>query len=152
MDLKDIFKLIDRLEKSDITHVSIKEEGEKVVIKKQKKIIQDATASKVTQYEASQQAATNIQEATVLEADKEVNIAYITSPIVGTFYESPSPTTSPFIKVGDFITKGQVLCIIEAMKLMNEIESDFSGEIIEIMANNKEMVEFGQKLFKVRVK
>ena len=153
MDLKDILKLIDRLETSSVTHVSVEEEGKKVVIEKQVELVQSGPVQSVTQYEIPQQViATTVQETAVLEEVEEANIAYITSPIVGTFYEAPSPTAGPFVKRGDSINKGQVLCIVEAMKLMNEIESDFCGEIVEIMVNNEEMVEFGQKLFKVRVK
>ena len=153
MDLKDILKLIDRLETSSVTHVSVEEEGKKVVIKKQVKLVQSVPVQTATAYEMPQQVVTaTVQEAAILEEVEEENIAYITSPIVGTFYESPSPTAGPFVTKGDAVNKGQVLCIVEAMKLMNEIESDFSGEIIEVMVKNEEMVEFGQKLFKVRVK
>ena len=74
----------------------------------------------------------------------------ITSPIVGTFYRSPSPDADPFVEVGSRIKKGQVLCIIEAMKLMNEIESDVDGEILEIYPQNAQAVEFGEPLFAVR--
>jgi acetyl-CoA carboxylase biotin carboxyl carrier protein len=75
----------------------------------------------------------------------------ITSPIVGTFYRASSPTTPPFVEVGTRVKKGQVLCIIEAMKLMNEIESDVDGEILEIYPQNAQPVEFGEPLFAVRV-
>lgn len=74
----------------------------------------------------------------------------ITSPIVGTFYRAPSPDASPFVEVGSRVKKGQVLCIIEAMKLMNEIESDVDGEILEIYPQNAQPVEFGEPLFAVR--
>ena len=72
------------------------------------------------------------------------------SPIVGTYYESPSPGSPPFIKPGDRVTQGQVLCIVEAMKLMNEIESDVAGEVVKILVNNGQPVEYGQPLFAVR--
>jgi acetyl-CoA carboxylase biotin carboxyl carrier protein len=74
----------------------------------------------------------------------------ITSPIVGTFYRSPSPDSPPFMEIGSRVKKGQVLCIIEAMKLMNEIESDVDGEILEIYPQNAQPVEFGEPLFAVR--
>ena len=74
----------------------------------------------------------------------------LTSPIVGTFYRSPSPDTDPFVQVGDRVRKGQVLCIIEAMKLMNEIESDADGVIVEIYPQNAQPVEFGEPLFAIR--
>ncbi len=74
----------------------------------------------------------------------------VTCPFVGTFYRSPSPEDAVYAKVGDRVTKGQVLCIVEAMKIMNEIESDISGEIVEICVENETYVEFGQVLFKVK--
>ncbi len=73
----------------------------------------------------------------------------ITSPIVGTFYQSPSPEAPPFIKVGDKVKRGQVVCIIEAMKLMNEIESDFDGEVVKVYVDNGQAVEFGQPLYDI---
>ena len=73
----------------------------------------------------------------------------ITSPFVGTFYRSPGPTEAEYVKVGDRVKKGQVLCILEAMKIMNEIESDVSGELVEICVDNENLVEFGQPLFRI---
>jgi len=74
----------------------------------------------------------------------------VKSPIVGTFYEAPAPGAPPFLKVGDIVEAGQVLCIIEAMKLMNEIESDVAGEIIQKLVVNNQAVEYGQPLFAIR--
>jgi acetyl-CoA carboxylase biotin carboxyl carrier protein len=76
----------------------------------------------------------------------------VKSPIVGTFYESPAPGAPPFVKPGDQVQAGQVLCIIEAMKLMNEIESDASGEVVKIMVSNGQPVEYGQPLFALRAR
>ena len=76
----------------------------------------------------------------------------VKSPIVGTFYESPSPGSPPFVKVGDTVEAGQILCIVEAMKLMNEIEADASGEIVKKLANNGQPIEYGQELFAIRPK
>ena len=81
---------------------------------------------------------------------KDENLIAIKSPIVGTFYAAPSPEDPPFVSVGDKVKRGDVLCIIEAMKLMNEIEANVDGEIVEIMAQNGEMVEYGESLFKIR--
>ena len=74
----------------------------------------------------------------------------ITSPMVGTFYSSDAPDKPAYVKVGDKINKGQVVCIVEAMKLMNEIESEFDGEVVEVCAKNEEMVEYGAPLFKIK--
>jgi acetyl-CoA carboxylase biotin carboxyl carrier protein len=92
------------------------------------------------------------QSAAPASADEsdEASLHIVKSPIVGTFYESPSPGTSAFVKVGDQVEQGQVLCIIEAMKLMNEIESDASGEIVKRFVQNGQPVEYGQQLFAVR--
>ncbi|HZQ70272.1 MAG TPA: acetyl-CoA carboxylase biotin carboxyl carrier protein [Terriglobales bacterium] len=82
----------------------------------------------------------------------EETLHTVRSPIVGTFYESPSPGAPAFVKVGDQVEAGQVLCIVEAMKLMNEIESDVSGEIVKKLVNNGQPIEYGQELFAVRPK
>ena len=74
----------------------------------------------------------------------------MTSPIVGTFYRAPNPDAEPYVKVGDVVHKGQVLCIVEAMKLMNEIESDASGMVVKIYPENAQPVEFGERLFAIR--
>ena len=78
------------------------------------------------------------------------NVVFITSPFVGTFYRAPSPDVSNFCEVGSQVKQGQTLCIIEAMKLMNEIESDLAGTIVDILVENGKSVEFGQKLFKLK--
>ena len=80
----------------------------------------------------------------------DANVVYVTSPFVGTFYRSPSPDAPSFVEVGSAVREGQALCIVEAMKLMNEIEADCAGTILEILAENGKSVEFGQRLFKVR--
>ena len=84
------------------------------------------------------------------EAAAEEGLHIVKSPIVGTFYEAPSPGAPPFVKVGDSVQAGQVLCIVEAMKLMNEIEADASGEIVKKMVQNGQPVEYGQPLFAIR--
>ena len=82
----------------------------------------------------------------------EENLSAVKSPIVGTFYEAPSPGAPPFVKVGDSVEVGQVLCIVEAMKLLNEIESDVAGEIVKKLASNGQPIEYGQELFSIRPK
>lgn len=83
-------------------------------------------------------------------AETEEGLHMVKSPIVGTYYEAPSPGSPPFVKVGDVVSAGQVLCIVEAMKLMNEIESDVAGEIVRILVANGQPVEYGMPLFAVR--
>ncbi len=84
-------------------------------------------------------------------AAQDAGLHDVKSPFVGTFYSQPAPGKPAYVKVGDRVTKGQTLCILEAMKIMNEIESDVSGEVVEICVDNESLVEFGQPLFKVRV-
>jgi acetyl-CoA carboxylase biotin carboxyl carrier protein len=91
-----------------------------------------------------------LSSATATEAALSADVAFVTSPFVGTFYRSASPEAAPFVQPGQSIEKGQTLCIVEAMKLMNEIESDTAGTLLEIMAENGSSVEFGQRLFKIR--
>jgi acetyl-CoA carboxylase biotin carboxyl carrier protein len=85
------------------------------------------------------------------EAEADENVHVITSPIVGTFYRSPSPESDPFAQVGERISKGKILCIIESMKLMNEIESDVEGEVVAVYPRNGQPVEYGEKLFAIRL-
>jgi acetyl-CoA carboxylase biotin carboxyl carrier protein len=83
--------------------------------------------------------------------DSEVELHIVKSPIVGTFYGSPSPGAPPFVSPGDRVEKGQVICIVEAMKLMNEIETDAGGEVVKCLVSNGQPIEFGQPLFSIRV-
>ncbi|HVO62010.1 MAG TPA: acetyl-CoA carboxylase biotin carboxyl carrier protein [Terriglobales bacterium] len=90
--------------------------------------------------------------ASVPAAEPEEALHSVRSPIVGTFYEAPSPGAPPFAKVGDIVEVGQILCIVEAMKLMNEIESDIAGEIVKKLVGNGQPIEYGQELFAIRPK
>jgi acetyl-CoA carboxylase biotin carboxyl carrier protein len=92
-------------------------------------------------------ASPSVPHVTAAAEDEDKDLYIVKSPIVGTFYESPSPGSPPFVKPGDHVDAGQVLCIIEAMKLMNEIEADVAGEIVKRLANNGQPVEYGQPLF-----
>jgi acetyl-CoA carboxylase biotin carboxyl carrier protein len=85
-------------------------------------------------------------------ADTEIELAVVKSPIVGTFYRSPEPAAASFVEIGSTVRKGQVLCIIEAMKLMNEIDSEYDGEIVNIYVENGQPVQYGERLFAIRTK
>jgi acetyl-CoA carboxylase biotin carboxyl carrier protein len=118
------------------------------------KIVRGAPASPPLKTEPQVQIAhsnspTGVKEESAPSQKEELH--YVTSPIVGTFYRAPSPTSPPYVEVGDKVEKGQVLCIVEAMKLMNEIESDVSGIVKEIFVENGQPVEWGQKLFSIQV-
>ena len=88
----------------------------------------------------------------VLAADPDVELAIVKSPIVGTFYRSPEPSAPPFVEIGAAVKKGQVLCIIEAMKLMNEIDSEYDGEIVSVYVETGQPVQYGERLFAIRTK
>lgn len=110
------------------------------------------TAAPVVQAVAAPVAAPAAQQAAAPPAaDPDANLHIVKSPIVGTFYGSPSPGAPPFVSPGDHVEKGQVICIVEAMKLMNEIEADASGEVVKCLITNGQPIEFGQPLFSIRV-
>jgi acetyl-CoA carboxylase biotin carboxyl carrier protein len=101
---------------------------------------------------AAPAAAVPASAAAELAAEMEEKLHEVKSPIVGTFYESPSPGAPPFVKIGDQVEVGQVLCIVEAMKLMNEIEADVAGEVVKRIASSGQPVEYGQALFAIRAR
>jgi acetyl-CoA carboxylase biotin carboxyl carrier protein len=156
MDIRKIKKLIELLEESGIAEIEIKEGEEAVRISRMP--APGAYAHAVPQYlhmPAAPAAAPLAQAQASLPAAESAapkpspNEHVITAPMVGTFYASPSPGAKAFVEIGDEIKVGQVLCIIEAMKMMNQIEADKGGKIASIMARNGDPVEFGQPLFVV---
>ena len=140
MELEDLKQLIELLKETDITEIQVEKEGTKVKIKREKFF---------QPLEIAAQRATSAGESAVKkEAEDETQrLITVTSPIVGTFYRSPSPEAPVFIETGLRVKKGQVLCIIEAMKLMNEIESDADGILIKALVENGQPVEYGEPLF-----
>lgn len=145
MDLNEIKKLVRLVESSDIEELEIEEEEFLIRITKRSApvagSVQPVQHSLIPQPVA---AATFPPDPASLP---QASGAEITSPMVGTFYRSPSPDAPPFVKEGDTISTGQVLCIVEAMKLMNEIEAETSGKIVKILVENGQPVEFGQPMF-----
>jgi acetyl-CoA carboxylase biotin carboxyl carrier protein len=161
MNQKELKELIEFLIEKDIAEFELERGDVKVRIKRGADALAAPVISHIT---AMPSAATPVSyappaghppaappapEAPVAEPQEELHI--VKSPIVGTFYESPAPGAPPCIKTGDIVKAGQVLCIIEAMKLMNEIESDASGEIVKMIASNGKPVEYGQPLFAIRI-
>lgn len=136
MDIEQIRELVKILEESTLSELSVSEGNLNISLKREMQQAVSAAAPVVVQ-----------KETPVEEEEEDV---YIMSPMVGTFYNSPSPDDSSFVNVGDIVHKGQVLCIIEAMKLMNEIECEYDAEIISIMVSNEQRIEYGQPLFKIR--
>ena len=139
MELEDLKNLIDLLKDTDISELQIEKEGTKVTIKKRKTGTEQVPVQAVPGVQ---------QEKIVIEKEEEKEkFITVVSPIVGTFYKSPSPDSPPFVEEGTRVKKGQVLCIIEAMKLMNEIESEFDGIIKKAIVENGHSVEYGEPLF-----
>ena len=153
MNIKEVKQLIDYVNKSDLTEVKWQLDNETITIKKQKEIVMGAGAPMQQMAQAPMPTALpSMGGGTSVGALEEPadNFKTVTSPMVGTYYSSPSPDSDDFVKEGDMISNGQTLCIVEAMKLMNEIESDISGKIIEICVEDGSPVEFGTILFKVQ--
>ena len=144
MDIRKIKKLIEMLQESDLKEIEVSQGDESVRILRDRFV--QTNENKIIQQPEVYSAEPEIQQK--IETSKvEGNV--ITSPIVGTFYRKPSPDKDPFIRVGDTVEKGDVLCIIEAMKMMNEIKSDFSGKIVSINLEDGEPVEFGQSIITI---
>jgi len=151
MDINLIKKLIKIVEQSEVTEFSVQEGELKIKISKnapQTSVQYQTIPAEVVRPAVFQTAAAEIKIPTATEPVKS-NHHEIRSPIVGTFYRSPSPDADEYVKVGDSVSQGSVLCIVEAMKLMNEIESDCSGKIIKILVENGTPVEYNQPLFLV---
>jgi acetyl-CoA carboxylase biotin carboxyl carrier protein len=153
MKFEDILKIIEIFEKSNLTELEIKTDEPKFKIKLSKnnqiqnQVIQIPQIPQIQNFQPIQKEEV-IKE---VKEEKKENIHIIKSPLVGTFYRAPSPGAEPFVKEGDFVKKGQVLCIIEAMKVMNEIESDVDGIVERILVENGKPVEYGQELFIIRL-
>ncbi len=162
MNFKEILELIDKVSESGIGAVEVEQAGTKVRIEgkpaqqsvmaaPQQQPQYDTAQPQMTAYSAPQPVETKAEQKQRLEEESEAGLHIITSPIVGTFYRSPNPESPVFVNEGDRISKGQVLCIIEAMKLMNEIESEVDGIVVRIFPSNGQPVEYGEKLFAVKV-
>jgi acetyl-CoA carboxylase biotin carboxyl carrier protein len=156
MDIKQIHELVKLVNKSNIGELSIEKEGFKIVIKQKKEPVQHFGS---TVMQPVQQASQNIlpasdasskaSESKAAEVSKTENFLTIKSPMIGTFYRQAGPGKPIFISVGDDVEPGQVVCIIEAMKLFNEIESEVGGKIVKVLVEDASPVEFDQPLFLV---
>jgi acetyl-CoA carboxylase biotin carboxyl carrier protein len=158
LNFKEILELIDKVADRGIASVEVERAGTKVRVEgkqSQPQVIHSYVtegkpeASAPLQMPAPSVPASAAAPAAVPE-ESEAGLHIITSPIVGTFYRAANPESEAFVNVGDKVTKGKVLCIIEAMKLMNEIESDSDGTLVKIYPQNGQPVEYGEKLFAVR--
>ena len=136
MEYEQIKKIIEDMSNSKLSSIDIEfPEGTKISMKKDVNVEINNVTNEVKQE---------------TPAKAEDNEKIVTSPMVGTFYSKSSPKAEPYVKVGQKVKKGDILCIVEAMKLMNEIESEFDGEVVEICVKNEDMVEYGTPLFKIK--
>ncbi|MBQ4840532.1 acetyl-CoA carboxylase biotin carboxyl carrier protein [Bacillus safensis] len=157
LKIEEIHELIKLIDDSTIDEFTYENEGAKIKLKKNKEVVQQVAAQAPVapvQAAPAQQAPTAQApaqtEAPVQEAAASENLHKITSPMVGTFYASSSPEADPYVTTGSKVKENTVVCIVEAMKLFNEIEAEVKGEIVEVLAENGQLVEFGQPLFLVK--
>lgn len=155
MKIEEILQLVDSVSRSGLTEFKYEEGAVKLSLKRTigvNNIPAEPVISSGTAPIAPAAPIVSVNEAAVNEAPvKEIAEGNIVKcPLVGTFYAAPSEDAEPFVKVGDSVKEGQILAIVEAMKLMNDIESDFSGTVVEILVENGETVEYGQPLFVVK--
>jgi acetyl-CoA carboxylase biotin carboxyl carrier protein len=156
MNQKEIKELIEFLIEKDIAEFELERGDVKLRVKRGQPapaqiVLPSVPAIPVTPSAPAPSAPPSKEAAAEAPAAAE-NLHTVRSPIVGTFYESPSPGSPPFVNVGDQVEVGQVLCIVEAMKLMNEIESDVAGEVVKKLSSNGQPIEYGQELFVIRPK
>lgn len=161
MNIKEIKELIEVVSQHGITDLEVERSGVKVRIRKegQPVVVSSVPAPSAYAFPTGYppavatiaSGAATAAPAAPASSNEEEGLLHVRSPIVGTFYRSPNPDAEPFVKAGDTVEPGRVLCIIEAMKLMNEIEAEVSGEVVKIYVENGEPVEFGQALFGIRL-
>ena len=162
MNLKEIKELIQFLKQEEITEFELERGDVKLRIRRGVQETASPPAERIIAVHPGSVPAVSlaIPGASVPEhpggaavpARAEESLHKVRSPMVGTYYESPSPGSPPFVKPGDMIEEGQVLCIVEAMKIMNEIEADMAGEMVECLVKNGQPIEYGQELFAIRPK
>jgi len=152
MDLNLIKKLIKILETSEVTDLEIEENGTRVKLAKKVRVTQSVSyAQAPAAAPANQQTSISVSKTEDKKnADENDGLHEIKSPIVGTFYRAPAPDADSYAQIGDVVSVGTVLCIVEAMKLMNEIESDVSGKIVKILVESGKPVEYNQPLFLIQ--
>jgi acetyl-CoA carboxylase biotin carboxyl carrier protein len=149
-DLKKVKELIDLMVEKDLVEVEIVDGDSKIHLKRPNASVQMAAPAPMPMMMAAPAAAAAAAPATPAAQPADDKLAGIKSPIIGTFYAAPSPDSPPYVKVGDHVTADTVVCIVEAMKVMNEIKAEMAGTIEKVMVANGQTVEYGQVLFKVK--
>jgi acetyl-CoA carboxylase biotin carboxyl carrier protein len=156
MDLDEIKKILDLMRENDLSEFELEQEGVKLRLRKSggPQWSAHAPAMPAVAYAPppGQASAAAVEPASqpLTAASEDVDLAIIKSPIVGTFYRSPDPEAKPFVEVGQMVKTGQTLCIIEAMKLMNEINAECDGEVVKVYVENGRAVHYGERLFAIR--
>lgn len=151
MELADVTQLVKLLDKSGLTELRFNDGTSNIVLKKEVHYgVAPVAAPMMAPVSAAPTAPVPVSAVATAPEKTASKFKEVTSPMVGTFYASASPGSEPFVKAGSSIKAGQVVCVIEAMKIMNEIESDLSGEIVEVCVDNETPVEYGTVLFRVR--
>lgn len=152
-DLEIIKELIEIMKRENLTQIEIKKPFLRIKLTRENILQENVVRREVEVIPREKIEKKEIPEKEIVKEEiKEDNFYILKSPLVGTFYRAPSPESPPYVEVGEEVRKGQILCIIEAMKIMNEIESEVDGKIVEIMVKNGEPVEYGQPLFKIEVR
>lgn len=150
MDLILIKKLIKILETSEVTDLEFEENGTRIKLAKKVRVAQAVSYPQTAAPSIPQTSVSVAKTDEKKPADENTGLHEIKSPIVGTFYRAPAPDADSYVQVGDDVSTGTVLCIVEAMKLMNEIESDVSGKIVKILVDSGKPVEYNQPLFLIQ--
>lgn len=155
MKVNEIKELLLTIDKTNLTYVNLKDENFILEVSKGEIPVNTKTVEnkkeelKLIEVNSAYDEANKEEASVALEVSND-NIHVIKAPIMGTYYEASGPESSTFVKVGDKVSKGDTLCIIEAMKLMNEINSDVDGEVVEILVSNEDLVEYNQAIFKIK--
>ena len=157
MDLDTLKQILNLVREHELSELEVEQDGLRLKIRKDSAVVLAAPPQPSRAADASSSAALptlpSVPTTVGLEnAESEIELAVVKSPIVGTFYRSPEPGAPAFVDVGTPVKKGQVLCIIEAMKLMNEIDSEYDGEIVNVYVESGQPVQYGERLFAIRTK
>lgn len=152
MEYEKIKQLIDDMGNSKLSSISIDfPDGTKISMAKEEKIIVTQAQENIVKQEVAQEASSESSQENHRQEKVNENIKTVKSPMVGTFYSKPSPTADAYVELGKEVKKGDTLCIIEAMKLMNEIESEYTGKIVKILIEDGKTVEYGTPLFEIEI-
>jgi acetyl-CoA carboxylase biotin carboxyl carrier protein len=159
INLEQLKQILDLVREHELSELEIEQEGVRVKIRKDASgslVVHPApaalTAAPAHAARAAAPPPAAMPVAAMADAETDVELAVVKSPIVGTFYRSPEPGSPPFVEIGASVKKGQVLCIVEAMKLMNEIESEYDGEVMNVYVESGQPVQYGERLFAIRTK